>query len=322
MSLWKHNHAFLRLLRTLTMMVLFGVLGIITVLIDLVTLPITLLGDPHSTFCQTVNVFVTKLATAPFVNVKIRGLEKFRTGETYCIVANHASALDAFIMGLLGERDFRGIIKRSLLFYPILGQLFYFGGFITVDRKSAESRTSSRLKTRALLENGVSVLYFPEGSRSAGPMLPFRLGAFKTAIEAGVPVLPITMSGVRAALPLKGFPSLGWHTVEVTIHDPLPTDGLSPAASPEGSSEPSDCELLGRRARAVIQSRLRPVDYYAGSHWEVDEEKFMAAWTGPESLAAANDAVGADWKRANKVALSRADGPKVAATEGGKPKTE
>lgn len=150
----------------------------------------------------------------------------------------------------------------------------------------------------------------------------FRLGAFKTAIEAGVPVLPITMSGVRAALPLKGFPSLGWHTVEVTIHDPLPTDGLSPAASPEGSSEPSDCELLGRRARAVIQSRLRPVDYYAGSHWEVDEEKFMAAWTGPESLAAANDAVGADWKRANKVALSRADGPKVAATEGGKPKTE
>ena len=71
---------------------------------------------------RSVNVFVTKLATAPFVNVKIRGLEKFRTGETYCIVANHASALDAFIMGLLGERDFRGIIKRSLLFYPILGE--------------------------------------------------------------------------------------------------------------------------------------------------------------------------------------------------------
>jgi len=48
----------------------------------------------------------------------------------------------------------------------------YLGGFIAVDRKSEASRTAARHKTRELLQDGVSVLYFPEGSRSSGPMLP------------------------------------------------------------------------------------------------------------------------------------------------------
>jgi 1-acyl-sn-glycerol-3-phosphate acyltransferase len=156
----------------------------------------------------SINVLITKMATAPFVDVRMKGLDNIVPGQTYCIAANHTSALDAFVMALLGDKsNFRSIIKHTLKFYPVFGEaepyrakhpklaanarvqraalrieftiaaciagaLFYFGGFVFVNRRDPESRTAARAKTRELLNNGVSVLYFPEGTRSAGPMLP------------------------------------------------------------------------------------------------------------------------------------------------------
>lgn len=276
------------------------VLGLLAIVVHILVFPLTVIGDPHNTFSQTLNVLVTKLATGPFVRVRFKGLEHFRPGETFCIVANHTSTLDAFIMALLADRDFRGIIKSSLFYYPIFGPLFWFGGFIGVNRHVPGSRNAARQKTLALLKEGVSVLYFPEGTRSAGPMLPFQRGAFKTAIEAGVPILPITLSGLRAALPLAGIPSLGWFSVEVTIHEPVPTEGLCTEAG-----EDSDVSRLSDRVRAIVGSGLRPVDYYAGTAWEKDEAAFLEAWSGPSSFESANDAVGADWKKALERAARR-----------------
>jgi len=52
----------------------------------------------------------------------VTGMENFRPGETYCIAANHTSTLDAFVMAMVGERGFRCIIKKSLVFYPVVGE--------------------------------------------------------------------------------------------------------------------------------------------------------------------------------------------------------
>lgn len=63
------------------------------------------------------------MATAPFVDVKMKGLEKIVPGQTYCIAANHTSALDAFVMALLGDKsNFRSIIKHTLKYYPVFGE--------------------------------------------------------------------------------------------------------------------------------------------------------------------------------------------------------
>jgi hypothetical protein len=134
----------------------------------------------------------------------------------------------------------------------------------------------------------------------------FQLGAFKTAVEAGVPVLPITLSGVRVAMPLKGFPSIGWFPIEMTIHKPISTEGLTIERPDDGS--PSDIEKLAAQAREVIASALRPVDYYAGVSWEEDEAEFMKHWKGVESYEKANEAVGVDWKRELAKATERAGG--------------
>jgi hypothetical protein len=114
------------------------------------------------------------------------------------------------------------------------------------------------------------------------------------------------MSGVRATLPLKGWPLLGWFAIEVTVHEPIPTDTLSLEVPVDGS--PSDIQVLADKTRVIIGSALRPVDYYAGYRWEADQEAFMAKWKGPESFEEANEAVGADWKAEQAKALRRAGG--------------
>jgi 1-acyl-sn-glycerol-3-phosphate acyltransferase len=118
------------------------------------------------------NSFITRWGTSPFVNIHFKGEENFPREGTFCIVANHTSALDAFVMAMIADRNFRAIVKSSVLWYPVLGGMFFFGGHVMVNRKSEESRNYARHRTRELLENGVSVLYFPEGTRSSGPMLP------------------------------------------------------------------------------------------------------------------------------------------------------
>jgi 1-acyl-sn-glycerol-3-phosphate acyltransferase len=118
---------------------------------------------------------------------------------------------------------------------------------VLVDRKDRESALAAARRATEALRRGRSFAVFAEGTRTRdGRVLPFKKGAFHMAIEAGVPVVPVSIDGAFEAMP-PGSLRLGRVPVRVVIHDPIPTAGLTVA----------DVDELAERARTVVASAVR-----------------------------------------------------------------
>ncbi len=110
----------------------------------------------------------------------------------YVFMANHSSLFD--IPGLLATLpgQTRFLAKKSLFQIPIFGWALKMGGFITIDRKDLSTARDSFSSAIAQLDGGVSVLIFPEGTRSPGDrLLPFKRGGFLLALKSGLPIVPV-----------------------------------------------------------------------------------------------------------------------------------
>lgn len=131
----------------------------------------------------------------------VQGLENIKKEGPVIWVANHASYLDVcFLMAVL-PTGVHFVAKQELLKVPFLKTFLLKGAHITVDRKNVTKGASETEKIITLLKEGASVLIFPEGTfRAASGLRPFKLGAFKAAVETGFPVCPITLKGTRAFL--------------------------------------------------------------------------------------------------------------------------
>jgi 1-acyl-sn-glycerol-3-phosphate acyltransferase len=139
----------------------------------------------------------------------------------YVVVANHESTADPFLLCSL-PWDMRWISKQSLFRLPIVGQLLRWGGDIPLRRGDRDSVREMMATARATLASGLPVMMFPEGTRSAdGTLGPFKDGAFLLALEAGVPVLPLAISGTRACRP-KGSWWFGAARARVRVLEPIP----------------------------------------------------------------------------------------------------
>jgi 1-acyl-sn-glycerol-3-phosphate acyltransferase len=100
-------------------------------------------------------------------------------------------------------------------------------GDIPVKRGEGRSAVEALRACRKVLADRVSVMIFPEGTRSAtGDMLPFKDGAFRLAVDTGVPILPLALTGTGPALPKRGF-LLGRSVAEVRVLEPIETEGLT-----------------------------------------------------------------------------------------------
>ncbi|MGA8871580.1 MAG: lysophospholipid acyltransferase family protein [Candidatus Acidiferrales bacterium] len=134
------------------------------------------------------------------IRVRVEGIENIPSGA--CIfAANHASNLDAPILFPAIPRRISVLAKRELFGLPVLGLGMRLAGFVAVDRagKQAGSGVAAAVST---LKDGLSVFIFPEGTRSRdGRLQPFKTGAFVTAIEAGVPIVPVAIAGTHRLLP-------------------------------------------------------------------------------------------------------------------------
>lgn len=158
------------------------------------------------------------------VKVVVRGSEHLPRGPAL-YAANHGSALDIPIVFGHLPVDFRIIHKRSLYLSPIVGQFLYLGGHISVDRSSPFKAGKTLEQAAERMRGGTSVTVFPEGTRSREENLkPFKRGSFALAIQAGVPVVPVSLGGVKPLVP-QGLLSVLPGTVILTIHPPVPTAG-------------------------------------------------------------------------------------------------
>jgi len=160
------------------------------------------------------------------VRLRIVHPERAREQPTAVFVCNHISNLDpAALFGVLPR--IAVILKQELRRIPFLGYVMHLGSFVYVDRKNPESRKSALGRATALLRSGISLLVFPEGTRSKdGRLLPFRPGPFTMAIDSGAAVVPLTIRGTRELMPKGGF-GIRPGTVTITFEEPIVTTNLT-----------------------------------------------------------------------------------------------
>lgn len=159
------------------------------------------------------------------VEVERRGLEHLVPGKTYIFVSNHQSIYDIPIVFASLPWQLRIIAKASLGRFPFLGWHLSRTGHLLVDRRHPDPVGILR-RWKALVSQGLSLIVFPEGTRSAdGQVGRFKAGSFLLAIQAGLPLVPVSIRGSRHVM-LKGRLMTRPGQVRLTVHAPVETTGL------------------------------------------------------------------------------------------------
>ena len=194
------------------------------------------------------------------LTVKMNPLWRFRTSgafiedprRPYVVVSNHESYADIFLISHL-PWEMKWLAKDQVFRLPFMGWMMRMAGDVRVVRTSVGSRAQAIEGMRDRLRKRVSVMVFPEGTRSpTDDMLPFRDGAFRLAIEEGVPVLPVVVAGTRDAMARHSF-VFNRARAEARVLEPIETTGLTPADAGALRSRVQDRIA---RARAELRREL------------------------------------------------------------------
>jgi 1-acyl-sn-glycerol-3-phosphate acyltransferase len=161
-------------------------------------------------------------------STEVHGQERLPKARPVVIVSNHQGMGD-IMMAFCLDHHFKWISKRNNFFVPFMGWFMFHAGYIPLVRGRKDSIERCMAKSRWWLDQGVSVLFFPEGTRSPdGEIRPFKRGAFQLALEAGVDILPVAMAGTLNALP-KGTWKFSdeYVTMKVLVGDVISTRGYT-----------------------------------------------------------------------------------------------
>ncbi len=184
------------------------------------------------------NAFLTPML------VTVVGREHHDTSQSYVIIANHQSGYDIYVIYGWLRQDFKWVLKQELRRVPGLGIGCEKMGHIYVDRSNTDAALRSIEQAKRRIVDGTSVLFFPEGTRSEdGKLLPFKKGAFRMALDLGLPILPVTIVGTREILPpntMRAFPG----RAKLIFHPPIDIAGY----------ERRNMRKLIDRVRATIES--------------------------------------------------------------------
>jgi len=168
-----------------------------------------------------------------FIKVKITGLEKLDPKKSYVIAANHQSIYDIFVVYGWLPMIFKWVMKAELRKIPLVGKACESAGHIFIDRKNPVAAKKSLDKAETQLRNGVSVVVFPEGTRTyTGQMGKFKKGAFRMATDLHLPIVPVTLRGCFERLPRNGF-IITPGTIEMIVHEPVEVEGYEHEKQPE-----------------------------------------------------------------------------------------
>ena len=175
------------------------------------------------------------------VSVEVRGLDRLPRDRTFIFVSNHQSIYDIPVIFATLPYQLRIIAKESLGSFPFLGWHLRRNGHLLVDRRNPD-RAGILRRWRALVGEGLSLVIFPEGTRSAdGRVGRFKAGSFLLAVEAQLPVVPLSIDGTRHVM-RKGRLMTSPGHARLVVHEPIDTAGLAV----------SDARQLAERVRDVV----------------------------------------------------------------------
>jgi len=157
-----------------------------------------------------------------FMNVEVEGAENIDRKQSYVFVGNHESAFDAWMVYGWLPNVFKWIMKAELRKVPFIGFGCAAAGHIFIDRTHVKAAKQSLEDAKKALTDGVSVVIFPEGTRSKdGTIGEFKRGAFQVAFELELPVVPITLNGTRNVMPRGAWMVNPAQKVKLTIGKPV-----------------------------------------------------------------------------------------------------
>jgi 1-acyl-sn-glycerol-3-phosphate acyltransferase len=163
----------------------------------------------------------------PWWRFRITGVRPRDPRLPYVAVANHESYADIFLLSHL-PWEMKWLAKKTIFNIPVMGWIMRMVGDVPLVRGNRASAVGALARCRDRLAKRVSVMVFPEGTRSRdGELLPFRDGAFALAIEAQVPILPIAVAGTRNAMAKHSF-RVGRTDAACRVLPPIDTTGLGP----------------------------------------------------------------------------------------------
>jgi 1-acyl-sn-glycerol-3-phosphate acyltransferase len=161
------------------------------------------------------------------IRYRVHGREKLAHRRAVVFCSNHESNVDPPVLFQALHPRLHVLFKAELKKLPILGKVMVAGGFVPVERERKEASMASIELAAQSLRAGNSFLIFPEGTRSrTSELLPFKKGGFIMAIKAQAPIVPVAVSGGRAAMQ-KGSWFVRPVMVDVKIGDPVETTGYS-----------------------------------------------------------------------------------------------
>ena len=156
-----------------------------------------------------------------FIPVSVDGAEHIQPGQSYVFVANHQSMFDVWLVYGWLPVIFKWLMKAELRKVPFIGSGCKAAGHIFVERRSAKAALASLKEVEKQLSGGVCTVIFPEGTRTlTGETGRFKRGAFQIAIDLGLPVIPLSLSGCYDVLP-KGRLYVKRHPVHMHIGEPI-----------------------------------------------------------------------------------------------------
>jgi 1-acyl-sn-glycerol-3-phosphate acyltransferase len=157
------------------------------------------------------------------VKLELRGLENIDKNQSYVVIGNHQSTYDIFTISRAVFPGVTSVGKKSLLLYPFFGLMYWLSGNILIDRKNSRKASGTLdVAADAIVNKKRSVWMFPEGTRSRGRgVMPFKLGAFRLAQKAQVPILPVVASQIHNKIAINK-----WNNgrIIVQIMPPIPLD--------------------------------------------------------------------------------------------------
>lgn len=219
---------------------------VLTLVFSSLTVLFSILVNSHFASRVFAVTWARWLAWLTPISVTVEGEDNADRNRSYVVISNHQSMYDIIVIYGFLALDLKWVMKQELRKIPAIGIGCEKAGHIFIDRRNPQRAKQALNEALARLSHGIGMLFFVEGTRSMdGRLLPFKKGAFRTAIEQQIPILPVTLIGTREILP-NGTVRLFPGAARMVVHPCIETEGM----------DASQTEELMAYSREIIASAM------------------------------------------------------------------